>query len=65
MGWSTTFILFDNGVEKIIPKTANVKNMQSDDDNMPIQIVQKRSKATQEKSLKNKKLRNAKDKEKC
>jgi hypothetical protein len=65
MGWSTTFILFDNGVEKIIPKTANVKNMQSDDDNMPIQIVQKRSKATQEKSLKNKKLRSAKNKEKC
>ena len=62
---STTFILFDNGVEKIIPKTANVKNMQSNDDNMPIQIVRKRSKATQEKSLKNKKLRSAKNKEKC
>ena len=38
--------------------------MQSNDDNMPIQIVRKRSKATQEKSLKNKKLRSAKNKEK-
>ena len=43
----------------------NVENLQSDDDNMPIQRVQKRSKVTQEKSLKNKKLRSAKNKEKC
>ena len=43
----------------------NVENMQSDDDNMPIQRIQKCSKATQEKSLKNKKLRSAKNKKKC
>uniref|UniRef100_A0A2N9IB38 Helitron helicase-like domain-containing protein n=1 Tax=Fagus sylvatica TaxID=28930 RepID=A0A2N9IB38_FAGSY len=43
----------------------NVENMQSDDDNMTIQRIQKRSKATQEKSSKNKKLRSAKNKEKC
>ena len=43
----------------------NVENMQSDDDNMPIQRVQKRSKATQEKSSKNKKLRSTKNEEKC
>jgi hypothetical protein len=43
----------------------NVENMQSDDDNMPIQRIQKRSEATQEKSSKNKKLRSAKNKEKC
>ncbi|GMY37901.1 replication protein A 70 kDa DNA-binding subunit B-like [Fagus crenata] len=43
----------------------NVENMQSDDDNMTIQRIQKRSKATQEKSLENKKLRSAKNKEKC
>ncbi|GMY34930.1 replication protein A 70 kDa DNA-binding subunit B-like [Fagus crenata] len=42
----------------------NVKNMQSDDDNMTIQRIQKRSKATQEKSSENKKLRSAKNKEK-
>ncbi|GMY20769.1 replication protein A 70 kDa DNA-binding subunit A-like [Fagus crenata] len=43
----------------------NVENMQSDDNNMTIQRIQKRSKATQEKSSKNKKLRSAKNKEKC
>ena len=44
----------------------NVENMQSDDDNMTIQRIQKQcSKATQEKSSKNKKLRSAKNKEKC
>ncbi len=43
----------------------NVENLQSDDHNMPIQRVQKRSKVTQEKSSKNKKLRSAKNKEKC
>ena len=43
----------------------NMENMQSDDDNMTIQRIQKHSKATQEKSSKNKKLRSAKNKEKC
>ena len=43
----------------------NVENMQSDDNNMPIQRIQQRLKATQEKSSKNKKLRSAKNKEKC
>ncbi|GMY34481.1 replication protein A 70 kDa DNA-binding subunit B-like [Fagus crenata] len=43
----------------------NVENMQSDDDNMTIQRIQKCSKATQEKSSENKKLRSAKNKEKC
>ncbi len=43
----------------------NVENMQSNDDNMTIQRIQKRSKATQEKSSDNKKLSSAKNKEKC
>ena len=43
----------------------NVENMQSDDDNMTIQRIQKRSKATQEKLSENKKLRSEKNKEKC
>ena len=43
----------------------NVENMQSDDDTLTTQRIQTRSKATQEKSSKNKKLRSAKNKEKC
>ena len=52
-------------VMKTSQVNSNVENMQSDDDNMTIQRIQKRSKATQEKSSKNKKLRSAKNKEKC
>ena len=43
----------------------NMENMQSDDDNITIQRIQKRSKATQEKLSENKKIRSEKNKEKC